>query len=170
VNLLLYGTTFTKAPRLTELDVAKMSGGAAPPAALRARLADMSRGVAMPGNNERLQFARTVLIRYGIDPKSPAGGQRVRQWLQRGLNRIVAEYKSRMDLAMAESRRVATDPAVTAIEQATVFRDRGLSSDTTLLASYGIEETLRALDPRVVRGLGNVRRVAVVGPGLDFVD
>src|SRR5262245_17830894 len=52
----------------------------------------------------------------------------------------------------------------------TIFRERGLSSDTTLAIDFGIERALQALGSDGVMRPGAIRRVAIVGPGLDFVD
>jgi SAM-dependent methyltransferase len=51
-----------------------------------------------------------------------------------------------------------------------VFRDRGISVDTTILSSFGIEGALRDMRDRAVLQKGSVKRVAVIGPGLDFTD
>ena len=52
----------------------------------------------------------------------------------------------------------------------TAFRDRGLSSDTSLLIDFAVEEALRATRDRGLLAEGGVRRVGIVGPGLDFTD
>jgi SAM-dependent methyltransferase len=51
-----------------------------------------------------------------------------------------------------------------------VFRDRGLSLDTTIFPGFSIEQTLRDLKAHGLLRDGQVARVAVVGPGLDFID
>src|SRR5205085_5039047 len=56
------------------------------------------------------------------------------------------------------------------IERSSLFRTRGLSSDTTLLPNYALEEALKAIQGRGLLTTGNVRRVAIIGPGLDFTD
>jgi hypothetical protein len=52
---------------------------------------------------------------------------------------------------------------------ATLYKHRGLSSDTSLLSSFAIEATLDALESSG-RLSGPVRRVALVGPGLDVIN
>jgi hypothetical protein len=56
------------------------------------------------------------------------------------------------------------------LERSNLFRTRGLSSDTTLLPNYAIEEALKAIMARKLLTPGSVRRVAIIGPGLDFTD
>ena len=51
-----------------------------------------------------------------------------------------------------------------------MFRDRGISVDTTILSSFGIEGALRDMEDRAVLPKGSITRVAVIGPGLDFTD
>ena len=53
---------------------------------------------------------------------------------------------------------------------ATLYRDRGLSSDTSLRVDFALEQALAALRDRGELAHRPVERVAVVGPGLDFVD
>jgi hypothetical protein len=53
---------------------------------------------------------------------------------------------------------------------ATLYRDRGLSSDTSLRIGFALEQALAALRDRGELTVRPVRRIAVVGPGLDFAD
>jgi SAM-dependent methyltransferase len=53
---------------------------------------------------------------------------------------------------------------------ATLFRDRGLSSDTRIDVDFSIDQALKALGARGSLPPGSIRRVAIVGPGLDFTD
>src|SRR5215216_5118307 len=66
VNLWLYGTSFTAHPRAT----ARETSNAILEQDVRARLEDFLDGVAAPGVNDRLRFARTVLATHGIDPST----------------------------------------------------------------------------------------------------
>ena len=60
------------------------------------------------------------------------------------------------------------DPSLEFAERSRMYRARGLSSDTSVRTNFAIEEALREL---VAAGrLTSVRRVAVIGPGLDFAD
>ena len=53
---------------------------------------------------------------------------------------------------------------------ATRFKDRGLSSDTSVYAAFAMDAAL--IDLKAMGGLepGRVARVGIVGPGLDFAD
>ena len=70
------------------------------------------------------------------------------------------------------------DPSLQFAERSRIYRERGLSSDTSIRANFAVEEALRGLtrtvqgsDPVPVRGSDpKIRRVAIIGPGLDFAD
>jgi hypothetical protein len=164
VNFLLYGTSFTKAPRATERDLAQL--GAEPtrlPAMIVRRIDDLVSAAASPGSNERVQFARQVLERGGIDVTRAAGKADARRYLTANLVRMSAEIDSL-------SERRLNDPSVELVDRLTRFRDRGLSSDTAIFADFAVERTLEAVKADGALAPGSVRRVAIVGPGLDFTD
>src|SRR5580658_6890176 len=67
VNLLLYGTSFTKQPRIKVNAFTEASRAGI----LRARVDDLVAGLRSPGDNERLTFLNGLLRSQGIDPSSP---------------------------------------------------------------------------------------------------
>ena len=91
VNLWLYGTTFTTLPRATDRDLAMFRDRARSEDLLLRRLDDLVAGLAAPGGNERLRFARQVVERHGIDPTTPAGGNQARAYLVEARERTIAE-------------------------------------------------------------------------------
>ena len=168
INLLLFGTTFTRQPRVTENQLAGLlvrqagTGATAfvPSPLLRARIGDFETALLSPGANERLQFARQVIERRGMNPSTEAGRATLRQYLEQRTSVVGSAVHSAALL----------DPSTALVDQLTLFKDRGLASDTAILIDYAIE---RALDETREEGLlkpGTVRRVAIVGPGLDFAD
>jgi hypothetical protein len=165
VNFLLYGTTFTSKARPTEREVAELVTSRAEALKwLRPRIDDFVAGLASPGPNERLQFARDVVRRHGgIDPATAAGRIEAQRYLE---ERAVA-----MSASGALRTRTLLDASGTELsDRLTLFRERGLSSDTSIFIDYGIDATLDAIKRQRLIGAGAVRRVAVVGPGLDFSD
>lgn len=166
VYLLQFGTSFTRQPRIGERELAgvvvRQAGGGAsrfvPSPALVARIDDFISALASPGTNARMQFARRVIERAGLDPVN--GKDRVRQYLQ---DRVEV-------IGQAERAARLLNPEGDPVDRMTLFRDRGLASDTTILVSFGVEQTLAALKAAGVVQPGSVRRVAIVGPGLDFTD
>ncbi|MBI2185770.1 MAG: hypothetical protein HYU37_01460, partial [Acidobacteria bacterium] len=163
---LLYGTSFTRQPPIGDQELAGIvvqAGGAPaflPSPLLDARFGDFIAAVAAPAGNERLQFARQVLARHGVDPGSAADRNRIRQYLQ--------EQIAVIGRAERTDRLLAADTALA--DKLTIFRERGLSSDTSIFIDFGIEQALDAMKAAGVLRAGTVRRVALVGPGLDFVD
>ena len=83
INLLLFGTSFTKRPRIQFESLAEASKSGL----LRSRVDDLLQGLRTPGENERLVFLRSVIRRQGLDPDSDDGktGLFVFQNLQRVL-------------------------------------------------------------------------------------
>ena len=154
INLLLYGTSFTRRPRPTERQIADLvERPAAAIVWLRPRIDDLVAGIAMPGGNERLQFARDVLRDKAGDAK---------QYLE--------QRAIEMSATGALRTRALLDAAATTADKVTVFRERGLSSDTSIFIDYALDATLEALKREQQVAAGTVRRVAIVGPGLDFSD
>lgn len=166
-NLLLYGVSFTSRPRVTERELRRRATPEAGAALVRQRIADFVNALASPGSNERLLVARRVLERRGLVIQSAEERVAVRDFFTTGLARL-SEYDSlfrAVDAARAQGERAAERVAL-----ATIFQDRGIALDTSLVASYAIDETLRALKNDGRLETDGVRRIAVIGPGLDFAD
>jgi hypothetical protein len=165
VNLMLYGTRFTRQPRATG-DLAASAAQDRLDRVMAGRLADLVAAIEAPGADERLRFARQVVERHGI-AVGPTTRGATRRYLTALRSRMLADndrYRRRLaDVPLAE---LAQQRAL----QATLYRDRGLSSDTSLRVNFALHQALAAL-----RGRGELRerrldRVAIVGPGLDFMD
>ena len=54
--------------------------------------------------------------------------------------------------------------------RSTLYHTRGLSSDTSIRPDFAIDQTLDALASQGMLATGSVRRVGIIGPGLDFTD
>ena len=161
--LALFGTTFTARPRVAEREMAAL---ALMPAdgmkAMQPRIADLVGALASPGASERLQFARQVLARNAIEVGTDAGKAQARRFLEARVAAVAAGAIPRSSTLL--------DPAAAAADTLTLFRDRGLSSDTSIFIDYGIDQALSQIKAEDHLGAGSVRRVAIVGPGLDFTD
>lgn len=176
VNLLLFGTSYTKRPRLTFAEIENLarkqtSDNTPTPLllALQARADDLVRAAASPGNNERLIFANQVLTkRKGFDLTSPEGRLLARQYLLASLARVLNEQSGYARiLAAARQQRDATEEFAV---RSRLYSTRGLSFDTSLPPNYAIERALIVLRQKGLLTHGSVRRVAIIGPGLDFTD
>jgi hypothetical protein len=165
VNFWLYGTSFTAHPPA----VARASSllASALEDLVRRRLEDLLDRVTAPADNERLQFARRMLSARNADPMASGGRERARQFLLDTRQRMIQEFAdTERTLAAA---RPGGDGALAATN-ATVFRERGLSSDTSLLSDYSVHVALETVARQGTLASGSVRRVAIVGPGLDFTN
>jgi hypothetical protein len=157
ITFLLFGVSFTAQPRYS---FATATAQRAPEtvvadSVVRARIRDLVAGMSAPGANERLQFARRVVERHGIDLMTPAGKQQAEQVIRGALLRMLADYNTYFR---------DSSPG------ATLFRNRGLSSDTSIYAAFAIDAALKDMAAKGMLRPGSVRRIAVVGPGLDFTD
>ncbi len=169
VNFLLFGTSFTRQPRITSAQIDSLPADSA--AQMRAvfgqRIDDLMRGMLAPGNNERLQFARRVAERAGIGFADEKETVRVREYLFANVSRVLKE-QSGFQQALAVARGL--DATEEFEERSKLYKERGLSLDTSLLANYALEVALQELRARGLLVRGNVHRVGIIGPGLDFTD
>ena len=177
VNLLLFGTSFTKQPRITvsllaELDRQWRGGNATGRDTLlrayRARADDLVAAAARPNASPRMRDVRAILGRQGHDLATAAGRRTATDYL---LDNIVRVRQEAAALAgQLETLRTATDATAAFAERSRVFRDRGLSADSSVLTQFAVDRALLALVERKVMSPGSAIRVAIIGPGLDFVD
>jgi hypothetical protein len=166
VNLLFFGTSFTKAPRLTTAVLAG-TGAATAEEAVAGRLRDLADAMARPGGDERRRLTRSVFERQR--PRAVVTDRAaVESWLLDAVARVRREQAAfASDLARIRGISDATEQMA---ERSTLFRDRGIALDTSLRPAFALDEALRDALERGLLTAGSVRRVAVVGPGLDFVE
>src|SRR5499433_1752383 len=176
INFLLFGASFTKQPRVTAQELAgRRQAQEAFNQLINARIDDLIRALASSkavAINERLGFLRKLVAQQGHQLDDPKGRAKLREYLLAGLQRALREQESyAQTLAAARSQG---NPSEEFIERSKLYRERGLSLDTTLAPNFAIEESLKAMK---ARGLwqkwieaGGLRKVAVIGPGLDFTD
>jgi len=166
VNFWLFGTSFTRLPRATDRDLAKLGDKDKAGDLLAGRLDDLVSAIARPGTNERLRFARQVVERHGINPDTPAGRDQARTYLIDLRSRALSD-NDRYRRA-SQSAAQLTDQASKLSAYSTMFSDRGLSSDTSLRPGFAIETALGAI--KASGRLTQARRIGIIGPGLDFSD
>jgi len=178
VNFLLFGTTFTHEPRLTSAQVRMLAGNSAEADGKEAaekfrqlvgrRIQDLVNGMAAPGNNERLFFARKVAERKGIRFTDETARKQAAKYVLENYLRVLKEQKSyQQALAAAKS---LDDPTEEFAGRSKLYKDRGLSLDTSLPPDFALEVALAAMRDRGAFAAGSVRRVGIIGPGLDFTD
>jgi hypothetical protein len=166
LNLLLLGTRFTARPRVTDLASLRAPGTVAD--LVGGRLDDLIASLGSPAADERLRFAREVIARRGIDLETLKGRRQAREHLLEILARVISETES--FVRSVEAMAQLDDPAAKLSLNATLYRDRGLSSDTSVVSNFALDQTFQELKAAGTLKPGAVRRVAIVGPGLDIVD
>lgn len=173
VNWMLFGTSFTSRPRAV---LGAVESGAAGDRELvvrrtieliRGRLDDLLKALIAPGTDERRLFARALLQRKGFRFATATDVDNVRDHLLEAMMRVAAEQEQ-IDQELAATS--GGDPTTEFGRRSRLFRTRGLSLDTSLVANYAIEQALKEINARALLASGSVRRVAIVGPGLDFAD
>jgi hypothetical protein len=185
VNFLTFGTSFTTRPRLAAVEFARLPFDHLPAqvsadtpsetALFLERVDDLLRGLANPTNNERLLFLAQFMEKQGYRPREAYGAHpdlrerdRLKAYMLANSARVVKEQISfQRELEQASQLQDRTDDFV---ERSRLYRSRGLSCDTSLLPNLAIEESLKAIKVRGLLAPGSVRRAAVIGPGLDFID
>ncbi|HUI40603.1 MAG TPA: hypothetical protein VL523_01425, partial [Terriglobia bacterium] len=156
MNLLRLGVTFTKQERI-DFD-ALDSYGRSPTlnAIAEHRANDLVRALAAPGPAEGLVEMREFLERQGFNLKTSEGRRKSKAYLLARLARL-------RDNLAHERKEVKSN-------KFEGFKDRGLSTDSDLFADYTVELQLRHMAEKGLLKPGSVHRVAIVGPGLDFVN
>ena len=166
VNFLLVGTTFTSLPRALN-DSARIGGGQRAAEVVRGRTADLIAGIASPDGKERLQFVREVVARRRIDPATATGREQARIYFDDLLARVDAEIDGyAREIQAVRSKPNGPEFAV----RSSLYRARGLSSDTSIRPDFAIDRALATLTSKGLMKAASVRRVGVIGPGLDFTD
>jgi hypothetical protein len=177
VNLLLFGTSFTKEPRVTssllqELDQRWKAGDPSVQGTLvrhyQRRAADLITAAADPGAGERMRDVRRVLATKGHDLSTAAGRRSSIDYLFATLARVREEAAQLA--ADLEAARRAADATTMFAERSRIFRDRGLAGDSSVLTQFAVDQAVCGLRERGALAPGSVQRVAIVGPGLDFAD
>jgi hypothetical protein len=173
VNWMLFGTSFTSRPRAVLGAVESGSAGDRELVLRRtielisARLDDLLTALAAPGNDERRLFARALLQRRGLRFATEADRESARKYLLAAVIRVANE-QDQIDQELGAT--ASGEPTTEFVQRSRLFRTRGLSLDTSLMPNYSIEQALAAMKARGLLKPAAVRRVAIVGPGLDFAD
>ena len=173
VNWTLFGTTFTSQPRAV---LGAVESGTADDRELvlrrtieliSARVEDLLDALAAPGSDERRLFARAFLQRKGLRFATAADRDAARTYLRAAIIRVASE-QDQIDQELGATS--SGNPATEFVARSRLFRTRGLSLDTSLIPNFSVQQALAAMKARGLVAPGSIRRVAIVGPGLDFAD
>lgn len=160
-NFVLLGVSFTSQRRVTPAvtDANEIDR------LIRARVQNFVDAVAKPGNNERLISLAGLIKRLGYSAAAGEPRERLSEYVMNNLERYLVE-RQKYDSKVATS--VGNDTASSFNTTSEIYKDRGLSVDTDFRPNFAIETALAEVKRRGL--LRSVRRVAIVGPGLDFTD
>ncbi len=126
--------------------------------ALQDRAADLINAMLQSSDNERILYARRLIESQGVDIQTAAGREAAITYLIKNLSRVVGENEGYT--RVLESARAMGDASGEFAERSKLFRDRGLSSDTSLMPNFAIEKSLAALKAQglIVAGERAARR------------
>jgi hypothetical protein len=155
-NLLRLGVTYTTQPRITYEQLAKYGSNNYIDNLASKRADDLVKALAGPHPSQGMLEMRGLLLKKGYSLKTPADQAKVKAYLLGNLARLRDD--------------VSHDAAEAKVNKFQAFKDRGISTDSNLYPDYSIDLHLRHMMEQGMLKHGSVHRIAIVGPGLDFVN
>jgi len=159
-NLLRFGVTYTSEYQIDREYLAKYGQSTLVNAFAENRANDLVRALASPTANEGMLEMRAFLIKRGYSFKTPQDRARVKQHLLDNLAHMRDEFAQ-----FREKLKTADES-----EQAQLYAQRGISLDSNLWPDYALDLSLGELVKAGMLKPGSVRRIAIIGPGLDFAN
>ncbi len=159
-NLLRLGVTYTKQERISYTSLERFGKDKYVDSLADKRADDLIRALASPNANQGMQEMRSFLEKQGFNLKTPEGQKKVKAYVLANLARM------RDEVIRAEAELYKKKDA----DLSQQFKDRGISTDSNLYPDYTIELHLRHMMEQGLLKPGSIHRVAIVGPGLDFVN
>jgi hypothetical protein len=156
-NLLRFGVTFTKEYRIDDDYLVRLGGSSLVNAFAENRANDLVRALAAPHPSERMLEMRTFLEKRGFSLRTLQARAAVKKYLLDNLARMRDEFLQYRAQTKDERRFQ-------------LFQDRGISLDTNLWPDYQLDVHFRKMVEKGLLKPDSVRRVALVGPGLDFAN
>jgi len=154
-NLLRFGVTFTKEYRIDDEYLLKYGQSSLVNAFAENRARDLIRAMTAPNPSEGIARMRRFLEDKGNSFTTPEQRDKIKAFL------LVNLAMMRTDII-----RYKSQPQ----ERRQIFQDRGISLDTNLWPDFLIDRHLDAMMQQGLLQKGSVRRLAIVGPGLDFAN
>ncbi len=156
-NLLRFGVTYTKEYRIEDEHLVRYGSSSLVNAFANNRADDLVRALSAPHLSSGLAEMRDFLLKQGFSFTTAQGRSKVKRYLLANLAAMRDEFVKYRATKKDESRFQ-------------LFQDRGISLDTNLWPDYQLDVSLRQLKAKALLKPNSVRRVAIVGPGLDFVN
>jgi hypothetical protein len=156
-NLLRFGVTFTKEYRIDDEYLVRFGKSSLVNAFAENRVNDLIRALAAPNAPEGMAEMRAFLNKRGLSLNTPQARAQVKKYLLDNLARLRDEFVA-YRAQTKDDRRFQ------------LFQDRGISLDTNLWPDYQLDVSFRSMVEKGLLKPGTVRRIAIVGPGLDFAN
>jgi len=155
-NLLRFGVTYTSEYRIDDEYLVLYGQSSLVNAFAENRANDLIAALAAPNANQGFVEMRAFVEKKGYSLKNPAGRAKLKAYLLANLVRMQKEF-----LHLREQART---------NRSQEFEQRGISLDSNLWPDYDLDLTLQTLLDSGKLKPNSIRRVAIVGPGLDFVN
>lgn len=159
-NLLRFGVTFTKEYQIDREYLGKYGQSTLVNSFAEHRADDLIRALRSPSANERMQQMRVLLENKGFSFNTAAERTRLKKYLLANLARMRDEFSAYRE----KLRSVGIE------ERSQLYAERGISLDTNLWPDFALDLQLRQMLKTGLLKPGSVRRIAIVGPGLDFAN
>jgi hypothetical protein len=156
-NLLRFGVTYTSEYRIDDVYLPRYGQSSLVDSFARKRANDLVSALASPKSPEGFRELRSFLEKKGYSFQTPDNLAKLKKYLLTNLARL------RDDFIKAHSEEAKKN-------RWQAFEQRGLSLDTNLWPDYDLDVHLRMMVQEGLLKPGCVHRVAIVGPGLDFVN
>jgi hypothetical protein len=156
-NLLRFGVTFTKEYRIDDEYLVRYGESSLVNGFAENRANDLIHALASSHGSEGIVEMRVFLEKRGYSFNTAPERARVKKHLLDNLTRLRDEFLKYRAQTKDEKRFQ-------------LFQDRGISLDTNLWPDYALDVQLRSMAEKGLLKPGSVRRIAIVGPGLDFAN
>ena len=156
-NFLRFGLNFTSQPAIGNRQLVDYDKDASVRETAAKRIDDLASAMALPNENERIAHMRAFVEAEGFFLQSPESRSKLKAYLLANLLRMRDEFVQYLHQPQGAN-------------PFEIFKDRGISLDTNLWPDFLIDVHLRHMMEAGILKPGSVKRVAIVGPGLDFTN
>jgi hypothetical protein len=163
-NLLRLGVTYTTQPRILLGDLERYGKDNALNSIAEKRADDLLQTLASYQLTQGMLEMKEFLEGKGYNLKTPEGRAKVKAYVLANL----ARERDEVNRMVAEATSTKPEHYQDFLYQA--FKNRGISTDSDLYPDYLIELHLGHMAEKGLLKPASVHRVAIVGPGLDFVN
>jgi hypothetical protein len=159
-NLLRFGMTYTREYRIDREYLEKYGSSTLVDSFANQRADDLVRALQSPSANEGMQQMRAFVESQGFSFKTAPERARIKKYLLANLARMRDEFKAYREKLKSGD----------ASQESQLYSERGISLDTDMWPDFALDLQFRKMAKEGMLKAGSIRRVAIVGPGLDFAN